>query len=121
MSAPDLAHVESAAEQAADLDAAPAAEQADATAPTDDLEGRDVVATGANGCHVAEHAEPPAHLPPTNPTIGDPTMNEEEKQALAPEAKQLAKSIAAAKAAGQSARAEALEARRQRVIARVSA
>jgi len=103
VSAPDLGHVESADEQADDLDAAPAAEQADAPRVE------------------ALEREPLTSLPPTNPPTGDPTMNEEKKQALALEAKQLEKSIAAAKAAGQTARAEALEARRQRVIARGAA
>lgn len=83
-------------------------------APAADLEGDHADATGA----ALEHADPLTSLPPNLPPTGDPTMNEEEKQALALEAKQLEKSIAAAKAAGQTARAEALEARRQRVIAR---
>lgn len=52
----------------------------------------------------------------TNTTI--PTTPNAE---LKLEAEQLAKSIAAALAAGQGARAEALTARRERVLARVSA
>lgn len=84
------------------------------------LEGREHDATGGE-LEPAQH-HPLASLPPTPPPTGDPAMNDDDKkQALELEAAQLAKSIAAAKAAGQSARAEALEARRQRVIARVSA
>ena len=45
-------------------------------------------------------------------------MNDQH-EALELEAKQLEKSIADAKAAGQAPRAEALEARRQRVLARL--
>lgn len=43
----------------------------------------------------------------------------EKLESLELEAKQLEKSIADAKAAGQAPRAEALEARRQRVLARL--
>lgn len=46
-------------------------------------------------------------------------MNDDKHEALELEAKQLEKSIAEAKAAGQTPRAEALEARRQRVLARL--
>lgn len=86
---------------------------APAAAAAGDLEGDHAAAPPAE----LELAEPLTSIPPT----GDPTMSEEEKQALALEAAQLEKSIAAAKAAGQTARAEALEARRQRVIARGAA
>lgn len=83
-----LAPLESADEQAAELDAAPAADAADAP-------------------RVEALEREPLTSPPTPPPTGD-----------ALEAAQLAKSIAGAKAAGQTLRAEALEARRQRVLAR---
>lgn len=99
----DLAPLESAAEQADDqaddLDAAPAAEQADAPR----VEALELTS------------------PPDEPPTGDPMNDDDKKQNLATEAKQLEKSIADAKAAGQPLRAAALEARRQRVLARVSA
>ena len=48
-------------------------------------------------------------------------MNEKQIEALELEAQQLEKSIADAKAAGQLLRAAALEARRERVLARLYA
>jgi len=47
-------------------------------------------------------------------------MNDEKRDALEREAKQLEKSIADAKAAGHALRAEKLAERRERVLARLS-
>lgn len=90
---------------------------ADAPVPADALDGQEHDATGAEAQQPAQPAPHLASLPPT----GDPTMNEDKRAELELEAEQLAKSIAAALAAGQGARASALEARRERVLARVSA
>lgn len=100
MSAPlaPLAPLESDDEQAADLDAAPADEQADAPR-----------------VEALELTSLPLNLPP----IGDATMNDDDKkQDLALEAKQLGRSIAEATAAGQTLRAEKLTERRARILAR---
>lgn len=86
------------------------------------LESADEQADDLDAPRVEALEREPLTSPPTNPPTGDPAMNDDDKkQALALEAAQLAKSIAAAKAAGETARAEALEARRQRVIARGAA
>lgn len=102
--------------------ASPSAVRLQFRAPEGRLLGQPTVIDGDELAALELAAHHLTSLPTTNfPPTGERPMSDDKKQALATEAKQLEKSIADAKAAGQPLRAAALEARRQRVLARVSA
>lgn len=101
--------------------ASPSAVRLQFRAPEGRLLGQPTVIDGDELAALELAAHHLTSLPTTNfPPTGERPMNED-KKALELEAKQLERSIAEATAAGQTLRAEKLEARRQRVLARVSA